>query len=296
MAKGVIVVSGAFGFTGKYVSSLFENHGYEILRISSSRNQVDKNTRYCDLTDKGTIKAALKSQRIQGVVHLAAESFVAQQDHTRFYSVNTIGTTNLLEALDEQGCNPDKIIIASSANVYGNNSNVNLDEATPLNPANHYGASKVAMECLSKNWQSRFPIIITRPFNYTGPGQAPWFLIPKLVEHFKSRADKIKLGNLNVERDFSHVNDIAECYLRLFESDVQGETVNLCCARAVNLHQILTLLSEITHHEIDIEADPALTRKNEISHLSGSNKKLHKLTGFTPTQNIKQILKSMLDI
>ena len=137
------------------------------------------------------------------VVHLAASAFVAEADPTDFYAVNLLGTRHLLEALSTAVTPPICTIVASSANVYGNSTLEVLEETAETRPANDYAVSKLAMEYLAKTYMERLGIVITRPFNYSGVGQEPRYLIPKIVSHFKKQAAHIELGNTDVARDFS---------------------------------------------------------------------------------------------
>ncbi len=117
----------------------------------------------------------LQEARPDYVIHLAALSYVARNDSTGFYAVNTVGTTNLLEAIVTAKLNLRRVVIASSANVYGNATVEPITEATPPAPVNHYAASKLAMEVMVRTYADRFPIVLTRPFNYTGVGQTETF-------------------------------------------------------------------------------------------------------------------------
>ena len=89
-----------------------------------------------------------------------------------------MGTINLLDALCALPICPSKVVLASSANVYGNCAVSPIKEDQPPAPVNHYAMSKLAMEHMARTFASRLPIVITRPFNYTGPGQRSNFLIP----------------------------------------------------------------------------------------------------------------------
>ena len=125
------------------------------------------------------------------VVHLAALAFVAEDNPEDFYRVNVLGTVNLLEALADD-LHPVRILIASSANVYGNTSGGAKRRLSCPAPVNHYAASKLAMEHMVRTWFDRLPIVMTRPFNYTGPGQDERFVVPKIVAHYKRPGNKNK--------------------------------------------------------------------------------------------------------
>jgi nucleoside-diphosphate-sugar epimerase len=111
------------------------------------------------------------------------------------YDINFFGTLNILDALVELGQRPAKIVLASSANVYGNPPVEVIDESVCPMPVNHYAISKLAMEFMARTYFDRLNILITRPFNYTGVGQGDNFLIPKIVRHYQEGKTEIELGN-----------------------------------------------------------------------------------------------------
>jgi GDP-6-deoxy-D-talose 4-dehydrogenase len=211
------------------------------------------------------------------LVHLAAISFVAHADADAFYRVNVIGTMNLLQAIGDTGAPVRRVLVASSANVYGNATAGVIAETQPPQPVNHYAASKLAMEHLVRTWSDRLPIVISRPFNYTGVGQQPNFLVPKIVSHFASRASVIELGNLDVERDFSDVRMVAHAYHGLLENDCAGETVNVCTGQPYSLRSIIEMMQEIAGYQIEVRVNPAFVRQSEVKTLVGSPDKLRSI-------------------
>lgn len=287
-----VLLTGIDGFTGKYVADLLLQQGYDVVGL------VYKNPKQgevaCDLTDKSAVKKMLDFVKPQYIIHLAAISFVGHQDQSAFYNVNVFGALNLLEVAAELQLDLKKIILASSANIYGNPSNVEkITEGQQPSPVNHYAMSKLAMEYMAKLWFDKYPIVITRPFNYTGPKQATNFLIPKIVEHFKQSKKQIELGNIDVSRDFSDVRDIAACYVHLLDADIQSEIVNLCSGNVYSLSSIIEKMEQIAGYKIEVKVNPDFVRSNEIKVLGGDNTKLFRLTGFKPTISLEQTLLDM---
>jgi nucleoside-diphosphate-sugar epimerase len=277
-----ILLTGAAGFTGRFFRSMAEACGHSVVPLRA------------DLMDKRAVISEVLQVQPEGVVHLAAISFVGHSDDTAFYGVNVVGSINLLAGLAALPAKPLKVLLASSANVYGNCAASPITEDQSASPMNHYAMSKLAMEYMSRTYFDRLPIIITRPFNYTGPGQASEFLIPKLVGHFARRESVIELGNLHVEREFNDVRMVCEAYLLLLEKGYPGEVYNVCSGQPHTLQQVIGMLTEITGHKIDVKVNRAFVRSNEVHRLCGSTKKMLACTGLLPKRSLHETLQWML--
>lgn len=288
-----VLITGIEGFTGEHLAAYLEDSGYEV--FGTSLFSQDAKIYKCDLTQRNHIRAVLQSCKPDYLIHLAGISFAAHENEVDFYRVNTIGTSNLLDAFLEMGHRPQKIVIASSATVYGDQSVLVLDETLCPKPINHYGASKYAMECLARGYGQKLPITIVRPFNYTGPGQSDSFLIPKIVKHYKQRAKSIELGNLDVVREFNDINFVCEVYKRLLEAESDVDVVNIASGRGIALLDVVEMMNSIAGYAIEVKVNPNFVRKNEIKHLTGSNKKLFDLVGEVDQCDFEDTLKRMYE-
>ncbi|THF63113.1 NAD-dependent epimerase/dehydratase family protein [Pseudothauera nasutitermitis] len=290
-----VLITGIKGFTGRYVAAELQAHGWEVWGMGAHDESGDGNYRRADLTDAEAVRSVLAELRPDAVVHLAAISFVGHGDAESFYKVNLIGTRNLLAALAGSGKTPDCVLLASSANVYGNSAEGMLDETMPANPANEYAVSKLAMEYMARLWSDKLPLVIVRPFNYTGVGQSESFLLPKIVGHFRRGAEVIELGNLDVWRDFSDVRAVACAYRRLLEVRPMAATVNVCSGHSHSLREVLAMAEAITGHRIQVEVNPAFVRANEVKTLCGDASRLRSLIGDWETPPLKNTLRWMLE-
>ncbi len=288
-----ILISGIDSFTGKYLSSYLEKSGYDVYGTSLFKSEKKKYK--CDITQKNDIIKVLEEVKPNYFIHLSGISFSAHGNNEEFYKVNTIGSINILDAFLELGQKPNKIILASSATVYGNQGVPILDESLCPKPANHYGASKYAMECLSSTYFEKLPILITRPFNYTGVGQAEHFLIPKIVKHYKENKRTIELGNLNVSREFNDIEFVCEAYKRLLECETQSEIVNISSNKGIKLLDVIEMMNNLSGYEIEIKVNSAFIRKNEINSLTGSTNKLFSMIGHIDGKSFENTLRSMFE-
>lgn len=273
MGKPRALLTGRSGFTGRYVARELEQAGYEVFGLSNHGDENQPGSIRANLLDREAILEAVAAIEPDVVLHLAAIAFVAHGDVDEMYRVNIVGTRNLLEALAAAPKSPQLVVLASSANVYGNAQAELLTEETLAAPANDYAISKLAMEYVAKLWMDRLPIVITRPFNYTGKGQSEQFLIPKIVSHFRRNAPYIELGNTHVVRDFGDVRGVSKAYLAIIETKPTGKVFNLCTGVGHSLDDVLRFMSEIAGYEIEKRTNPAFVRTNEVDRLVGSNQK-----------------------
>ncbi len=297
-----VLITGVAGFTGRYVADLMRQVGYAVSGLvhqnaAAGTTQEGTGVLYpCDLSDASGLIRVLEKAKPDYVVHLAGVAFAAHNDIEAFYKTNVVGTRNLLDALVQTKMPVQSVIVASSANIYGQTEKASLDEETPPAPTNDYGISKLASEHVARLYSDRLPIIVTRPFNYTGVGQAEQFLIPKIVSHVRRRVPVIELGNLDVARDFSDVRDIALAYQLLLECpQAIGQTVNLCSGRAYSLRDVLTLSAEISGFSIEVRVNPAFVRHGEAKLLVGSRTRCESLIGSLPLHPLADTLRWMLE-
>lgn len=278
-----LLLTGAGGFTGRHFTASACASGHEVIALRANLN------------DKDALKAEVAQVAPEAVVHLAAISFVGHADISAFYNVNVMGTLNLLDALAALAQPPRSVLLASSANVYGNCEQSPITEVQPPAPVNHYAMSKLAMEHMARTYLDRLPLFFVRPFNYTGPGQAESFVIPKLVAHFARRAQAVELGNLDVEREFNDVRFVCEVYLQLLQKARPGEVYNICTGQPVTLKAVLALLGQITSHQLQVKVNPAFVRNNEIHRLCGSPEKLIGVIGELTSPSLSDTLRCMLE-
>jgi len=287
------LLTGCHGFTGRYVARELAAAGYEVLGLAHDGDPPVPDTLNANLLDRAAVRVAIEQARPDAVVHLAASSFVAHGDVDELYRVNIVGTRNLLEALDAARQRPRIVVLASSANVYGNTQDDPITEATQPVPVNDYAVSKLAMEYMAQSWMDRMPIVITRPFNYTGVGQSEQFLIPKIVAHFRRGERSIELGNTGVWRDFSDVRDVARAYVAIVNTAPLGQTLNICSGLPHSVADVLRMMASIAGYRIEVRANHVYKRANEIVRLTGSNARLLATTGPLPLRPLMETLEWM---
>lgn len=294
------LITGVQGFTGRYLAAELSQAGYEIhglAQVPNGRTIPGVHTVHAgDLADLPALTRVMEVVRPDIVVHLAAIAFVAHGDVSAIYSTNLMGSRNVLESLVRAEVRPRAVLMASSANVYGNSTGGMLSENTLPSPANDYAVSKLAMEYMARLFQDKLPLIFVRPFNYTGVGQTENFLLPKIVAHVRKKAPVIELGNLDVARDFSDVRTVVQCYRRLLEQPAAiGETFNVCSGKAHTLQEVLDTVRSISGHDFEVRVNPAFVRANEVKMLLGDRTKLASMIGSIDDIPLAETLRWMLE-
>ncbi len=267
-----ILVTGAEGFIGKYLLDELGNRGVEYLATDVISEEIvqKENYRKVSLLHKEEIRKVVRDYQPDVVVHLAAIALVTHENIPEIYEVNVCGTENLLSVLAEEQKNKTRVVLMSTAGVYGNQDAEFYDESLPYKPSNHYSFSKMITEYLSKEYEESLDIKIVRPFNIIGTGQKETFLIPKLVKYFAERVDRIPLGNISSIRDYISVEYcafvIAELSLR---DQVNFKELNICSGIGHSGEDAVRFLETYTGHVPEIDITQTFVRKNEVWRLVG---------------------------
>lgn len=293
--KPIALVTGVRGFTGTHLKAELEERGYEVVGTSFDDQEAEPGVTRLDIRDKSQVLELISKVKPAVVAHLAAVTYVPHGDSKEIYETNIVGTRNLLEALSANASNVHSVVLASSANIYGNSTSGKLTETSEVNPQNDYAVSKLSMEYMAHLWFDTLPISICRPFNYTGVGQSDKFLVPKIVKHFAKRLSLIELGNLGVSRDFSDVRDVAWVYAELMSNPKPGETFNISSGRNVTLHEIVKICESLARHRIEVNSIDTLQRKGEVLSLEGDSTKLWQELGKPPKFEFEQTIAWMLN-
>ncbi len=293
-----ILVTGASGFVG---STLF---------AMAARGELDAQDRFLPLADGADLRQpamlhdALKAERYDAVIHLAAISFVPEsiERPNETYDINLHGTINLMEALKAHGFS-GAFLYVSSGDVYG----AVPPEALPVTedriprPRNPYAAAKLAAEayCCQAAVTSGLRTLVARPFNHIGAGQSERFFLPAMARQMLEikqgrRAAHIETGNIDVTRDFSDVRDVIHAYLRLLATGRSGEIYNVCSGIERNVGDVLRDMLKLAGIEADIRVAEDKLRPNEQRRHCGSNRKLCDDTGWQPRIPFDQSLHDLL--
>ena len=159
------LITGLRGFTGHYMAQELTAAGYRVYGTVMPGEETGPDIVPVDLCDREAVARMVDDVQPDVVAHLAGIAFVAHTNAELIYRVNVVGTRNLLEALAGARHKASSVLLASSANIYGNARVPVIDESVEPAPANDYAVSKLAMEYMARLWMDKLPITIARPFN-----------------------------------------------------------------------------------------------------------------------------------
>ena len=299
MGKKRVLITGASGFIGQFVlKEMLKNEDIDFFAIDTRKipNISTEKQELVSLLDKEKLMEIIKRYKPNIIIHLAAIALVTHDNVGEIYNVNVQGTENLLEVTQEYCNKGTRVILASTAGVYGNQKVEKYKEDLPYNPANNYSYSKMITEYLGKRYKDDLEIVTIRPFNIIGVGQSENFLIPKLVEHFANRKEKLSVGNISSFRDYVDVEYCAEVIMELISrKKLDFDILNICSGIPTNGEMIIQLLQEITDFKPEIEISSDFVRKNEVWRMIGDTTRLWEFMNNKKSQSVKDILVKMLD-
>lgn len=302
-----ILVTGSNGFVGQHLCA----------RIAASRPDAGLTRAggpggapsdvVLDVSNADAVDALVRQVKPTAVIHLAAISAVADAggDPRRAWAVNTGGALNLALSL-KQHAPEAALLFISTAEVYGAGSAdiARFTEESPLAPLNAYAASKAAAEiALMQLARDGLKTLIARPFNHSGPGQSPAFVLPAFAQQIAQieaglREPVIKVGDLDAERDFLDVRDVVSAYLAILERAGQlpaGAVFNIASGRMRPIRALLDLMQAQARRPITIEVDPTRQRRQAMRRVGGDAAKALRLLGWSPAIPIEETIASILD-
>lgn len=303
-----VAVTGATGFVGTWVTrvltAIAHSKRVQVFPLCRSANGKLK----LDITDREAVGNTVAALQPTAVIHLAAVASAeeARQDPHQAWSVNLLGTLNVAQAM-LQHTPGARLIFAGSSEAYGATFNERaepLPEDVPLKPTSVYGATKASAELLlGQMAHEGLKVIRFRPFNHTGAGQSPDYVISGFAQQIALieaglQEPVINVGNLDGERDFLDVRDIADAYVSaaLSTGELEGEEVyNLSTGSPRRIGSLLEELLAASNVRIDVSVDPRRMRPNEIQRMSGDPSSARGKLAWTPSIPVEQTLLGVLD-
>ena len=304
-----ILVTGAHGFAGSHLLAELARAGHQITAgvYGPVERELDSNgVRWVslDITSDQSTRAAIRASQPEQIYHLAGQASVGESFRTpqETWEVNATGTLRVLEALRQEGLGSSRLLLTSSAEVYGAVAPADqpVGEHVPLRPLTPYGASKAAAEMVAVQFarSGMAQVVIARSFNHIGPGQDERFVLPSFARqlaHIKrgTLEPVLHVGNLDVRRDFLDVRDGVRGYLAIMERGENGEAYNVCSGESRLLEEVVTKLVELSNTGAQLVVDADRVRAVDIPTLSGDSSRLRSL-GWSPRFALNQTLEDLL--
>lgn len=300
-----VLIFGASGFVGSYLSQEFLNHDYEV--YGSDKNVTEMLPKEVEFQISDILNS-IQTEKLIGeinpdiIVNLAAISSVGASWNIpqATIDINVIGALNIMEAARKVEKKPKIMFIGSSEEYIA--SSLPINENTPLNASNPYGISKISLERFAKLYRDQYGLNIycVRPFNHTGVGQRESFVLPSFCKQVakieKSRkSGVINVGNISVKRDFSHVKDIVRAYRVIVESDCCEVVYNVGSGKAYSLEKMLEYIISLSSQKIEIQIDQSRFRPTDHPVICCDHSLISEKLGWEPEYTVFDALKEMFE-
>jgi len=310
------LITGGAGFVGQWLARALMARGCAVTSVSHAAHPAHRvldagefsQVRWIagDVRDGEQLERVVADERPDVIFHLAGISYVpaATESPVLAYEINVLGCACLLGVVRRlratDGYDP-VVLVVGSGEQYGRHEagELPLTEAAEQRPLTVYAATKAAQEvvALQAARGDGLRVIATRSFNHSGPGHAPHFLLPALVARASALprcGGQLALGNDFVTRDYLHVADVVEAYVRLAERGVPGEAYNVCSGSGVTVRSLAEHVLQRLGITAEIVTDPALVRPVDVPVLIGSPAKVQSATGWHPRHSREAIVDDLI--
>ena len=290
------LITGIGGFVGRHLLHHLQTEGDVVSGLGRPADCVDMpasvRVYLTDLSDRAAVERVVREAQPEAVYHLAAQSSPAESLSDPWATIgnNLLGQINLFEALLSSGSRARALVIGSS-DEYGRvrPEEVPTDENVPLRPTTPYAVSKVGQDVMGFQYfaQHGLPVVRVRPFNHTGPGQDARFVIPSFAQQLAQieageREPVLRVGNLDVARDFTDVRDMVCAYRLALVAGVPGDVYNLGRGRSVRIAEMVDELIKLCRVPVQTRVDQSLLRPSDVPRQEADTRKFTTLTGWQP--------------
>lgn len=288
------LITGVGGFVGRHLLAHLQEQGDDVYGLGRATDPTLERRRmyHADLCDRVEVARVIREVQPEAVYHLAAQSSPAESIANPWATIsnNLLSQISLFEALLSANLK-SRVLVVGSSDEYGRVSATDLptNEDVPLRPTTPYAVSKVGQDVMGFQYfaQHKLPVVRVRPFNHTGPGHDPRFVMPSFARQLAEielglREPLLRVGNLDVERDFTDARDMVRAYRLALSAGEPGEVYNLGSGRAVRISEMVESLVGMSRVPVKISVDQSLVRETDIPRQQADTRKFTSLTGWQP--------------
>jgi UDP-glucose 4-epimerase len=243
-----ILITGGCGFIGSNLASYFLDEGHKVFIIDDlSVGKLSNLKKHKNLTFiKGSIQKILNlriNQKFNVCIHLAAkaEILINKEKENKYFDDNVVGLQNVLKFCAQRKV--EKFIFASSASVYGDTKNLNVNENFRLQPLHYYAYSKFLGEKMVENYGriNNFKYYILRFFNVYGPNSNA--VVARFLSQYLQKKKITIYGNGKQSRDFIYIKDIYQAIKKIINKKIQSDIFNLGSSKSLKIKELKNLIS-----------------------------------------------------
>ena len=307
------LITGITGQDGSYIAELLLEQGYEVHGMvrRSSTEKFDRiehlreriTLHQADLLDHRSLVDALRAAKPTEIYNLAAMSYVAVSwiQPTLTAEFTGVGVTRMLEAMREV-CPEARFYQASSSEMFGKVREVPQTETTPFYPRSPYGVAKAYGHFITVNYRESYGLHATSGilFNHESERRGLEFVTRKITWHAAAirlgLRDKLKLGNVDSERDWGYAKDYVKAMWLMLQQDVPEDFV-IATGKAHSVRNCLEVAFDQAGVAIDdhVEIDESLKRPAEVDQLIGDASNADRVLGWAPETSFEQLIRLMVD-
>jgi GDP-4-dehydro-6-deoxy-D-mannose reductase len=301
------IITGASGFIGSHLTEFLMKEGLSVYSLDRTKPEFRDHLKGdfhfipCNILDRELVAEAISTVQPEYIFHLAAQSLprVSWEDPETTFRINVLGSLYLFDAIRVAELDPVIEVFCSSGEYAISRSSEPIAEDYTLEPYSPYALSKITQDHLSVLYWKAYNLRITRvrPFFVIGPrkvGDVCSDFARGIVAIEQGRANKLRVGNLDMVRDFLDVQDAVNAFYLVANQGIPGEVYNVCSGTGRRVGEIVAGYRQLSSSAIELEVDRSLLRSLDEPVKIGNNSKL-KALGWKPSKTFQESLEEILE-